>query len=95
MLGTYWSPFEVIYEASSYQLIIAYWAFYLKASIAAIKTTDQLISIKWEVAKIFSLILIVVSFIRSLWLSNYDFWDRFYQIILVVIVIMIIMKSLF
>ena len=44
MLGTYWSPFEVIYEASSYQLIIAYWAFYLKASIAAIKTTDQSIS---------------------------------------------------
>ena len=44
MLGTYWSPFEVIYEASSYQLIIAYWGFYLKASIAAIKTTDQSIS---------------------------------------------------
>ena len=80
MLGTYWSPFEVIYEASSYQLIIAYWGFYLKASIAAIKTTDQSISTKWEVAKMIFLILIVVSFIRSLWLCNYKFWNRFDQI---------------
>ena len=91
MLGTYWSPFKVIYEASSYPLIIAYWGFYLKASIAAIKTTDQSISTKWEVAKIISLILIVSSFIRSLWLCNYKFWNRFDQIILAVIVITIIM----